>query len=335
MTTRKADDAGLRKTVNLAYLEAIQKAPVQWDTLDLAFAVQIAVSLVLAERERMSQPPYPYFWRSVVQREKTRCHRLMNKINKELLPNLRSWKQRFKSTRGTVPGIAKRIADLERQVAEYEGMDRAVDVYRERAVELERQVKEAEAALTRWRAMPLSKRLAVEMERADDCEKRAESAERDRDEARGENAALSITIDESAECAADMFAIFKGVISEDEAAREAAFKRIREHVEHVEKCRKGSCAWELGESERNAIYQRDEARRALAEHHKVALDPGELCLVCFPAPAESADERTYHNPADPCVDPDTCPAQQDFESAETEADRCQREIKEQNDYPNR
>ena len=316
MTTRKADDAGLRKTVNLAYLEAIQKAPVQWDTLDLAFAVQIAVSLVLAERERMSQPPYPYFWRSVVQREKTRCHRLMNKINKALLPNLRSWKQRFKSTRGTVPGMAKRIADLERQVAEYEGMDRAVDVYRERAVELERQVKEAEAT-------------------AHDRAHMLEAVERDRDEARGENAALSITIDESAECAADMFAIFKGVISEDEAAREAAFKRIREHVEHVEKCRKGSCAWELGESERNAIYQRDEARRALAEHHKVALDPGELCLVCSPAPADSADERTYHNPADPCVDPDTCPAQQDFESAETEADRCQREIKEQNDYPNR
>ena len=43
-------------------------------------------------------------------------------------------------------------------------------------------VERIEAELTRWRAMPLSKRLAVEMERADDCEKRAETAERAMDE---------------------------------------------------------------------------------------------------------------------------------------------------------
>ena len=52
-----------------------------------------------------------------------------------------------------------------------------VDRDDERLLALRAEVERVEAELTRWRAMPLSKRLAVEMERADDCEKRAEAAE--------------------------------------------------------------------------------------------------------------------------------------------------------------
>src|SRR5258705_966578 len=41
------------------------------------------------------EPPYPYFWRTQIQREKTRWHRLTNTINRDLLSNLRGWKQKF------------------------------------------------------------------------------------------------------------------------------------------------------------------------------------------------------------------------------------------------
>jgi hypothetical protein len=79
-----------------------------------------ALADALAEKERMlaePAPPYPYFWRTAIQREKTRWHKLLCQIERELLPNLRTWKHRFKSTRGTVPVMAKRIKALETENA--------------------------------------------------------------------------------------------------------------------------------------------------------------------------------------------------------------------------
>jgi len=127
-------------------------------------------------------PPYPYFWRTAVQREKTRWHKLACRIEGELLPNLRGWKQRFKSTRGVISVQAKRIKALETENASL--LKRATEA--EAMVELlEGEVKAAEtrAGMDNVREQ-FESQLKAEQDYSAALLKRAEAAERERDEAR-------------------------------------------------------------------------------------------------------------------------------------------------------
>ena len=56
------------------------------------------------------EPPYPYFYRSAVQRVKTTLHKLTNEVKGNILPNLRLWKQRYKSVK---PSLLKRAEAAE------------------------------------------------------------------------------------------------------------------------------------------------------------------------------------------------------------------------------
>jgi len=64
--------------------------------------------------------PYPFFYRTAVQRVKTSLHKLTNLVNRELLPNLRLWKQRYKSTKGSL--LQRAIAAEKRAAAQKEAL---------------------------------------------------------------------------------------------------------------------------------------------------------------------------------------------------------------------
>jgi len=118
---RRAIDAAVNR--DLADCDVVASGTVQ-DLIARATLVErdrdaLADRAARLERQlNHPEPPYPYFWRREIQRTKTRLHRLMNVINKELGPNLRAWKHKFKSTRGTVSPLMKERDDLKRRLEE-------------------------------------------------------------------------------------------------------------------------------------------------------------------------------------------------------------------------
>ena len=107
------DDAGLRGEIT----KRMRAVTTGFHTVKLSLADAVAVCSEIMQAEREKMPEY-----------------------EELLAQHRRW-----SSKQAFAKAEQRIADLERQLQEYEGMDAAVDVYRERAEKLERQVREAEA----------------------------------------------------------------------------------------------------------------------------------------------------------------------------------------------
>src|SRR5262245_61613884 len=74
------------------------------------------------------EPPYPYFWRTAIQREKKRWHNLLLNIERQLLPSLRRWKHAYKSSHGSLVKenrvLRERIASLERRLQEKDAQER-------------------------------------------------------------------------------------------------------------------------------------------------------------------------------------------------------------------
>jgi HrpA-like RNA helicase len=93
-------------------IEALEKMDREW--LVNEANVRAAHERIAALERQLNNPmpPYPYFWRTQIQRVKTRLHKLTNEVHRTILPNLRLWKQRYKSTKGS---LMQRIKELERE----------------------------------------------------------------------------------------------------------------------------------------------------------------------------------------------------------------------------
>lgn len=90
--------------------------------------------------------------------------------------------------------------------------------------------------------------------------------------------AARITLDESNQMFCEVFGWLRSIVNGTDADRATAIEQIRRHVGHVEACRKGSCATELG---LNTESLRKAEREACAERFDAAV--GRCLWIIQPA----------------------------------------------------
>lgn len=117
-------------------------------------------------------------------------------------------------------------------------------------------------------------------------EQRVRELEAERDRVQDEAWTAEMNIDGYEQCAAELFGLCCLVLDGSPEAADAR-KRLQEHVEHVRSCRKGSCATELGDTQRaraNAAEQRVKTlegllRRAQAQLISLNAFVPDLCTI--------------------------------------------------------